>query len=110
MRQKLVKIFYSPFSSPPCNHLQFFNSFSFKKVRQAPENYLGNRMSVMEAPKKKKPSERWASFDDWDYDGMKERLEKFMASINKTALAEHAEIVLNSPVSMSEPFIRGGSK
>lgn len=38
---------------------------------------------------------------------MKERLERFMASINKPALVEHAEIVLNSPVSMSEPFSAG---
>ncbi|KEZ43205.1 Uncharacterized protein SAPIO_CDS4880 [Scedosporium apiospermum] len=64
-------------------------------------------MSSMETPKKRRPSERWTSFDNWDYDGMKERLERFMASINNPALVEHAKIVLNSPVSMSEPFSAG---
>ena len=61
----------------------------------------------MAAPKKRRPSERWASFDDWNYGGMRQRLEGFMASINKTALAEHASAVLGSPASMSEPFSAG---
>lgn len=61
----------------------------------------------MAAHKKKRPSERWASFDDWNYGGMRQRLEGFMASINKTALAEHASALLGSPASMSEPFSAG---
>ena len=59
------------------------------------------------APKKRRPSERWTSFDDWNYRGMKQRLQGFMASINKTALIEHASAVLGSPASMSEPFSAG---
>jgi hypothetical protein len=61
----------------------------------------------MAAPKNRRPSERWASFDDWNYGGMRQRLEGFMASINKTALTEHASVVLGSPASMSEPFSAG---
>ncbi|KAL8338910.1 hypothetical protein RB598_007292 [Gaeumannomyces tritici] len=61
----------------------------------------------MAAPKKRRPSERWTSFDYWDYGGMKQRLEGFMASINKAALTEHASVVLGSPASMSEPFSAG---
>ncbi|KAK0713353.1 hypothetical protein B0T26DRAFT_617917, partial [Lasiosphaeria miniovina] len=56
--------------------------------------------------KKMRPSERWASFDDWN-GGMRQRLEGFMASINKAALTEHASVVLGSPASMSEPFSAG---
>ncbi|KAK0628687.1 hypothetical protein B0T17DRAFT_162148 [Bombardia bombarda] len=64
-------------------------------------------MSSDVAPKKMRPSERWASYDDWNYGGMRQRLEGFMASINKTALTEHASIVLGSPASISEPFSAG---
>ncbi|KAL7938649.1 hypothetical protein V8C35DRAFT_328649 [Trichoderma chlorosporum] len=64
----------------------------------------------MATPKKKKrPSERWTSFDDWNYGGMRERLESFMASINKAALIEHASTILGSPVSLSEAFSAGQS-
>ncbi|TQV90079.1 3-hydroxyisobutyrate dehydrogenase protein [Cordyceps javanica] len=59
------------------------------------------------APKKTRPSQRWTSFDDWNYGGMRQRLDMFMASINKTALTEHASAVLGSPASMSEPFSAG---
>jgi len=59
------------------------------------------------APKTRLPSERWQSFDDWNYGGMRQRLEGFMASINKTALTEYASAVLGSPASMSEPFSAG---
>ncbi|EJT74690.1 hypothetical protein GGTG_08528 [Gaeumannomyces tritici R3-111a-1] len=61
----------------------------------------------MAAPKKRRPSERWTSFDDWNYGGMRQRLEGFMASISKAALTEHASVVLGSPASMSEPFSAG---
>ncbi|KND91973.1 hypothetical protein TOPH_03289 [Tolypocladium ophioglossoides CBS 100239] len=63
--------------------------------------------STSDAPRKRRPSERWTSFDDWNYDGMKERLEGFMASINKKSLTAHAEAVLNSPLSMSDAFSAG---
>jgi hypothetical protein len=63
----------------------------------------------VEAPKKMLPSKRWTSFDDWNYGGMRQRLEGFMASINKTALTEHASAVLGSPATMSEPFSAGQS-
>ena len=61
----------------------------------------------MAAPNKMRPSERWTSFDDWNYGGMRQRLEEFMASIDKTALTEHASAVLGSSASMSEPFSAG---
>ncbi|KAK4033372.1 hypothetical protein C8A01DRAFT_50020 [Parachaetomium inaequale] len=61
----------------------------------------------MAAPKKRWPSERWSSCGDWNYGGMRQRLEGFMASINKAALTEHASAVLGSPASMSEPFSAG---
>ncbi|KAK3943052.1 hypothetical protein QBC46DRAFT_378825 [Diplogelasinospora grovesii] len=64
-------------------------------------------MSQTMEPTKKRPSERWTSYEDWDYNGMKERLEGFMASLKKTALVEHAEQLLESPVSMSESFSAG---
>lgn len=54
-----------------------------------------------------RPSKRWTSFDDWNYGGMRQRLEGFMASINKAALMEHASVVLSSTASMSEPFSAG---
>jgi len=38
---------------------------------------------------------------------MKKRLEGFMATLNKTALTEHAESILGSSVFMSEPFSAG---
>ncbi|UKZ76491.1 hypothetical protein TrVFT333_004197 [Trichoderma virens FT-333] len=63
----------------------------------------------MASPKKKLPSERWKSFGGWDYGGMKERLEGFMASINKAALIEHASTMVGSPVSLSDPFSAGQS-
>lgn len=63
--------------------------------------------SNVEAPKKMRPSKRWTSFDDWNYGGMRQRLEGFMASINKAALMEHASVVLSSTASMSEPFSAG---
>jgi hypothetical protein len=61
----------------------------------------------MAAPKKQRPSERWSSFADWNYGGMRQRLEGFMASIDKAALTEHASVLLGSPASMSEPFSAG---
>jgi hypothetical protein len=62
------------------------------------------------APKKRRPSERWTSFDDLNDGGMKQRLQGFMASINKTALIEHASAVLGLPASMSEPFLHNGRR
>lgn len=40
---------------------------------------------------------------------MRQRLEEFMALLKKTALTEHASMVLGSLVSMSEPFSAGQS-
>ncbi len=60
-----------------------------------------------EVPSKRRPSDRWSSFGDWNYGGMRQRLEGFMTSINKTALVEHASLVLGSPACMSEPFSAG---
>lgn len=56
-------------------------------------------------PQKKRPSEHWASFDDWNCDGTREHIKEFIESINKTALLEHASTILgSSAVSISERF------
>ncbi|KAJ8065174.1 hypothetical protein OCU04_005886 [Sclerotinia nivalis] len=60
---------------------------------------------VPEAPSP--PSARWASYDGWNYNGMKERLERFMSVINKSSLVEHTELIIAQPVSMSEAFSAG---
>jgi hypothetical protein len=53
------------------------------------------------------PSRRWASFDGWDYNGMKQRLQRALDSIDKTALLRHAERIKGQKVIMSEPFSAG---
>lgn len=53
------------------------------------------------------PSSKWLSFDGWDYDGMKERLEKALKTINKIALVAHAEHIIGHKLTMSEPFSAG---
>ncbi|ATY63594.1 hypothetical protein A9K55_008939 [Cordyceps militaris] len=53
------------------------------------------------------PSARWQSFDGWDYNGMKERLEDALEIINKVALISHAEHVVGRKFGMSEPFSAG---
>lgn len=53
------------------------------------------------------PSKRWTSFDGWDYNGMKERLEDLISRLDKTALLHHAELIKGQKVSMSEPFSAG---
>lgn len=53
------------------------------------------------------PSSKWLSFDGWDYGGMKERLEKALKTINKTALVAHAEHIIGHKLTMSEPFSAG---
>ncbi|KAF2805991.1 uncharacterized protein BDZ99DRAFT_466286 [Mytilinidion resinicola] len=50
------------------------------------------------------PSTNWTSYDAWGYDGMKERLERFMGSIDKSALLEHVEQVTGKAATMSDPF------
>ncbi|KAF2498506.1 hypothetical protein BU16DRAFT_570967 [Lophium mytilinum] len=56
---------------------------------------------------KRCPSTNWTSYDSWDYDGMKERLELFMSSIDKSALLKHVEQVTGKATTMSEPFSAG---
>ena len=53
------------------------------------------------------PSARWTSFDGWDYNGMKERLEVALATLNKPALLYHAELATNQKLTMSAPFSAG---
>ncbi|KAF1962555.1 hypothetical protein CC80DRAFT_531399 [Byssothecium circinans] len=53
------------------------------------------------------PSARWKSFEDWDYNGMKQRLEHFMTTIHKAALLEHIERISGKTTKMSEPFSAG---
>lgn len=56
---------------------------------------------------KVRPSARWTSYDGWDYNGMKERLDAFMSTLNKSALVQHAEHVIGQKFSISEPFSAG---
>lgn len=37
------------------------------------------------------PSQRWHSFDGWNFNGMKERLESRLSEINRQVLIEHSE-------------------
>jgi hypothetical protein len=53
------------------------------------------------------PSRRWTSFDGWDYNGMKERLQTALVNIDKPALLRHAERIKGQKVIMSEPFSAG---
>jgi hypothetical protein len=53
------------------------------------------------------PSAGWTSYDGWDYNGMKERLERFMSIINKSSLVEHTQLIIGQPVSISEAFSAG---
>jgi hypothetical protein len=53
------------------------------------------------------PSAGWRSYDGWDYNGMEERLESFMATINKPALLKHAQSVIDHPITISEAFSAG---
>jgi len=49
------------------------------------------------------------SYDDWDYNGMKERLERFISIINKSSLIEHTQFIAGQSVSISEAFSAGQS-
>ncbi|KAJ8126132.1 hypothetical protein O1611_g7507 [Lasiodiplodia mahajangana] len=53
------------------------------------------------------PSRRWTSFDSWDYNGMKERLETALGRIDKLALVRHAERIKGKKLTMSQPFSAG---
>ena len=53
------------------------------------------------------PSTRWTSFEGWDYNGMKERLETALAGLNKSVLLSHAEFKKGQKLSMSENFSAG---
>ncbi|PVI04277.1 hypothetical protein DM02DRAFT_586500 [Periconia macrospinosa] len=61
----------------------------------------------MDAARKPPPSARWASFEGWDYNGMKQRLELFMDTIHKPALLDHVERISGKKANMSEPFSAG---
>lgn len=53
------------------------------------------------------PSARWTSFDGWDYNGMKERLDELLTKLNKSALIRHAERIKGRAFTMSKPFSAG---
>ncbi|KAI1171918.1 hypothetical protein F4777DRAFT_590914 [Nemania sp. FL0916] len=55
------------------------------------------------------PSKRWTSFDGWDYNGMKERLQTALEGINRQFLIRHASAVIlfDEKFTMSEPFSAG---
>ena len=46
------------------------------------------------------PSRQWTSFDGWDYNGMKERLQATLDKIHKPALLRHAERIKGQKVVM----------
>jgi hypothetical protein len=53
------------------------------------------------------PSTRWASFDGWDYGGMKERLQTLLDKLDKSVLVRHAELIKGQKFSISDPFSAG---
>lgn len=53
------------------------------------------------------PSTRWTSFEGWDYNGMKGRLESLLAKLDKDVLLRHAELIKGQKFSMSKPFSAG---
>lgn len=53
------------------------------------------------------PSRKWLSFDGWDYNGMRQRLERALETIKKGSLIDHAEHVTGQKMVMSEPFSAG---
>ncbi|PTB59070.1 hypothetical protein M431DRAFT_527659 [Trichoderma harzianum CBS 226.95] len=53
------------------------------------------------------PSKRWTSFDVWNYNGMKERLQTALIKIDKSALIHHAQRIKGQELTMSEPFSAG---
>ncbi|CRK32678.1 hypothetical protein BN1723_016301 [Verticillium longisporum] len=55
------------------------------------------------------PSARWTSFQNWDYNGMKERLLKSLATLDKDVLLRHAERIKGQRLTMSDPFSAGQS-
>ncbi|KAI1127359.1 hypothetical protein F5Y10DRAFT_242859 [Nemania abortiva] len=63
-------------------------------------------MAAIGAPEEL-PSRRWASFDGWDYNGMKERLQTALGQIDKRALVRHAERIKGQKLTVSQPFSAG---
>ncbi|CAM1503419.1 Fc.00g081950.m01.CDS01 [Cosmosporella sp. VM-42] len=53
------------------------------------------------------PSTRWTSFEGWNYNGMRERLEGLLAKLDRGVLLHHAELIKGQKFSMSEPFSAG---
>ncbi|KAI9695936.1 MAG: hypothetical protein M1820_008348 [Bogoriella megaspora] len=53
------------------------------------------------------PSSRWTSYDDWDWDGMKKRLQDFMGTIDKKAFITCANKMFQKNFAISEPFSAG---
>ncbi|KIH87103.1 hypothetical protein SPBR_04974 [Sporothrix brasiliensis 5110] len=53
------------------------------------------------------PSAKWTSFDPWNYGGMKERLEEFIAKLDTAVLVDHAQQILVQAVTLSKPFSAG---
>ncbi|KAL9087049.1 MAG: hypothetical protein Q9165_006877 [Trypethelium subeluteriae] len=61
----------------------------------------------MSAAGRELPSTRWTSYEGWNYNGMRKRLEVFMESINRKAFLEHAEKLFEKQFTVSEPFSAG---
>ena len=63
-------------------------------------------MAAIQTPREL-PSRRWTSFDGWEYNGMKERLEAALEQIDMSALIRHAERIKGQKITMSQPFSAG---
>lgn len=73
-----------------------------------PSRQSSRRFNHGTSPKPKKvPSARWTSFDDWNFKGLKERLETALAGLKKDVLLSHAELIKGQKLSMSENFSAG---
>ncbi|KAF2174648.1 hypothetical protein K469DRAFT_541256, partial [Zopfia rhizophila CBS 207.26] len=46
-------------------------------------------------------------FSSWEYNGMKNRLERAIADLDKSALTRHAELITAKKLTMSKPFSAG---
>ena len=53
------------------------------------------------------PSSKWQSLEPWDFDGMKERLESHVQSLDTCILKQHVQEVIGEPVTLSTPFSAG---
>ncbi|KAG8673685.1 hypothetical protein FPOAC2_07142 [Fusarium poae] len=56
---------------------------------------------------KQAPSQRWTSYDGWNWNGFQERLESFIPTLDMVMLQHHAELLIGQKCRVSEPFSAG---